>query len=397
MLTLVGGLLTQSYGNYMVMLQREFAWSATTLSAAYSLVRVEGGLLGPLQGWLIDRYGPRTNIRAGIVVLGVGFLLFSRVQTLSQFFTAFVMMAVGAAFTGIMPLSVTIVSWFQRARSRALSVLMAGVSAGGLLVPLSALAMERWGWRATAAGSGLLCLTGGLALTRVFHHRPEDIGESIDGATTGRTPAVRNGAPSGDADVEYSARQALRTLAFWTISLGHACALLIVSTVMVHLVPHLSVTLGYPLAQASLGLLLVTSMHFIGILAGGVLGDRYNKRLLAVACGTVHGIALLILAFATSWFTVVVFAVLHGLAWGVRGPLMQAIRADYFGRQSYGKILGFSSMLIMFGSMGGPLITGVLFDHFGGYRPALTIMAVAGPLCAIFFALARPPTQRVEG
>ena len=59
---------------------------------------------------------------------------------------------------------------------------------------------------------------------------------------------------------------------------------------------------------------------------------------------------------------VLAFAVLHGGAWGLRGPFMQAIRADYFGRSAIGMILGLSLMIIVVGQVGGPMIAGILAD-----------------------------------
>jgi MFS family permease len=85
---------------------------------------------------------------------------------------------------------------------------------------------------------------------------------------------------------------------------------------------------------------------------------------------------------------VVAFAVLHGLAWGIRGPLMGALRADYFGSAAFGTISGFSSVILMFGMMGGPVIAGTLADRTGTYR--LGFMLLAG-LASVFFALATRP------
>ena len=49
---------------------------------------------------------------------------------------------------------------------------------------------------------------------------------------------------------------------------------------------------------------------------------------------------MLVLAFFDDYILLIIFAVLHGLAWGIRGPQMVAIRADYFGAKSFGKIMG---------------------------------------------------------
>lgn len=390
-LGLIAGLLLQAYGAYMVVLQRDLGWSATMLSAAYAMLRLESGLIGPLQGWSIDRYGPKVNMRAGVVLLGVGFLLFSQIQTPVQFFGAFVLMALGSSFAGIMPVSVTLVSWFRKKRSRALSVSLVGVSAGGMAVPLVALSLERWSWRPTAAGSGIIVLVVGLLLTRLFHHRPEDVGLTIDGEPV---DAVAESPESDAADPpqeDLTAKQALRTGAFWAISVGHGSSVMILGTVLVHMVPHLTATLGLTVSQASLAVLLVTSMQFVGLAIGGVIGDRVNKRFATATCVAFHGIGLVVLAAATSWVGVVVSCVMQGLAWGIRGPLMTAIRADYFGRLSYGKIFGLSSVLVMLFSTAGPLVAGVLVDHFGDYQVAFRLLAVGGLVGMLAFALARPP------
>lgn len=90
-------LLGQAYGAYVVLLREDFGWSKTMLSAASSLREAENGIMGPVQGWLLDRFGPRAVARAGVVILGVGFMLFSRVNSPLTFFAAFFVMAVTAS------------------------------------------------------------------------------------------------------------------------------------------------------------------------------------------------------------------------------------------------------------------------------------------------------------
>ncbi len=75
-----GALFGQAYGAYVVVLTREFGWSRTVLSGASALREMETGLIGPLQGWLVDRIGPRRVARIGIVITAIGFLLFSRMN-----------------------------------------------------------------------------------------------------------------------------------------------------------------------------------------------------------------------------------------------------------------------------------------------------------------------------
>jgi MFS family permease len=110
-----------------------------------------------------------------------------------------------------------------------------------------------------------------------------------------------------------------------------------------------------------------------------------------------HAAALLMLAFAHAFWMVAAFGVLHGLAWGMRGPLMSAIRADYFGSAAFGTITGISSMIVMLGMMAGPLVAGILADRTGSYALGFSILAALAALGSVFFVLARrpPPPDRL--
>lgn len=381
---LVGGLIYQLYGAYVVLIEREFGWSKTALSAVYSLFRFESGLLGPPQGWLLDRYGPRRVMRVGMVFLAVGFLGLSQIERLATFLLCFVLIAVGGSFAGYISICVTLVNWFHKKRAMAISIASMGFAVGGFIVPLAIVALERWGWRATAFATGLVFLSLGLVLTGPFWARPEDCGCTIDGVPEDAAGTVTEGP-------RITITEAITSPAFWTLSLGHAFALVIVSAISVHLIPHLIETLGFTLGQAGFGVMAMTAMQFIGMGVGGYIGDRVDKRRMAIGCMFMHGAGLLCLAFATSWTMVLAFAVLHGLAWGGRGPLMQAMRADYFGRHSYGMIVGYSSVVVTLGTSGGPILAGVLFDLFGDYRRAFSVISIFSILGALMFWLAKPP------
>jgi MFS family permease len=390
---LTGGLMNQAYGAYVVLLRDEFGWSKTSLSAAFSLARFESGMLGPIEGWLIDRFGPRTVMRFGLLIFGAGFMFFSQINSLTTFYMAFVTMALGSSLAGFMPLTVAVVNWFRRRRATALAVMQTGFAVGGLIVPLIVVALETIGWRGTAFASGVIVIVLGLPLSQIIRHRPEDYGLTVDGRV--ETAARTNGGSPTPLDetepVDFKPREAVRTPAFWLISLGHGSALLVVSAVMVHLVAHLNENLGYSLGTAGLIVALMTTMQICGQVSGGFLGDRFSKRIIAAVCMGAHMVALLLVAYATVLPMVIAFAVLHGLAWGIRGPLMQAIRADYFGRASFGVIMGLSSMIVMFGNTAGPLIAGILADSTGRYEAGFTVLAIMAGLGSLFFVFARKP------
>jgi MFS family permease len=106
-----------------------------------------------------------------------------------------------------------------------------------------------------------------------------------------------------------------------------------------------------------------------------------------------HMLGLLALTYAVAVPMVLAFALLHGTAWGLRGPFMQAIRADYFGRSAIGMILGLSLAIIVIGQIGGPMVAGIFADLTGSYRTGFTILALLAGLGSLFFILARKPRR----
>jgi len=216
-----------------------------------------------------------------------------------------------------------------------------------MVVPLVALSIVTFGWRATAIGSGLLAIVVGLPLAGQFRGRPEDLGQTIDGlppapprdaglragtvagdagsATAGAAPqssdATAAGLPSSDAAAgppraaaaaaapadsertadprEFTLREALRTRAFWLVSAGHGAALLVVTAVNVHAITHMKESLGYSVSQASLVITLMTLAQIGGVLLGIAYGDRYPKRLIAAWCMGMHAVGLLSLTYAS--------------------------------------------------------------------------------------------------
>src|SRR5688572_14990025 len=110
------GLLMQAFGAYVAVLSEDRGWSKTALSAGAALQSLEGALVGPLVGWVMDRFGARAMVQAGIVLFGLGFIVLSQVETLAGFYGAIVLLALGTSLSGYFPLTVTLVHWFRRMR-----------------------------------------------------------------------------------------------------------------------------------------------------------------------------------------------------------------------------------------------------------------------------------------
>src|SRR2546423_1556124 len=370
---LLAGLMTQSFGAYVAVLQAERGWSKTALSGAAALQQMETAILGPLLGWFIDRFGPQGMIRVGIIVFGLGLMLLSQTDTLLTFYAAFLVIALGSGLCGFFPVNIALINWFERWRARALSSLSIGLALGGISVPLVAWSLQSYGWRATSFASGVIAIVVGLPLAMVIKPRPREHGLTVDGLPP-KTPETTQELRALSLERDFTWREAVRTPAFWLLSLGHGFALLVVHAVSVHSITHMNQGLGYSVEQAALVYTLLTVSQMGGVAIGWWIGDRYKKRLIAAGCMLMHMAGLLLLTYALNMAMVLAFAVLHGTAWGLRGPFMQALRADYFGRSAIGMILGLSLMIVVIGQVGRSLIARTPAALTGNYLARLTIL-----------------------
>jgi sugar phosphate permease len=255
-------------------------------------------------------------------------------------------------------------------------------------------ALATWGWRATAFASGIIIIAVCLPLSFVIRRKPEDIGLMMDGiGFRSRDPASDSEKENKENIFDFAAREALRTPAFWLLSLGHGFALFVVTGVNTHAITHMKEGLGYTIEAASFAIMLQTVAQLGGVGLGVWIGDRFDKRILCALCMLSHMSGLLLLTYATNPVMIVAYAILHGTAWGLRGPLVQAIRADYFGRSAIGMIMGFSLMIVVIGQIGGPMIAGILADMTGNYRTGFTTLALLAGLGSAFFLLAKRPAR----
>ena len=394
----LAGFLNQSFGSYFAMLSEEKGWSKTALSGAATMQPLEAAFLGPILGWLMDRFGPQRMIRLGVVFFGVGFMLLSQIDSLPQLYLAFLVIALGSSFGGHFPMNVVLIHWFEKNRARALSSGSLGSAAGAIVVPIVAWGMHTYGWRAAAFASGVVFILVSWPLSGIIRSRPEDLGLTVDGLPpvplkVGQTEATPH------HEQGFTAREALRTRSFWMISLGHSFALFAVVAVNVHAITHIKESLGYAVTEAALFYTLMLGFQVAGVFLGWVLGDRFDKRYISAVCMLSHMMGLLLLAYATGPVMLVAFAVLHGSAWGLRGPFMAAMRGDYFGRRQIGMIIGLSSLVVVIGQIGGPMVAGVLADMTGNYRTGFTVLALLAGSGSLFFLLLKRPTlaTRSEG
>ena len=388
-------LFWQAFGTYAALWMADFGWSRTTIAWAASLQRTESGLLGPIHGWLLDRTSPRRVFVLGVAMMASGLIGVAFATDFTQFILLYLVASIGSSLCGMLTLMTVVVNWFDRFRARSMAAMQLGISVGSLALPALAWVLVTYGWRPVSIASGVVMLAVGLPIARLLHRDPETLGLRPDGDPVDASVPAPLPQALGRRRL---AGGALATPAFWLISAGHGAALAIMSAVGVHFVVYVTEVLGVGITTAATLVAIMTAASVVGQVLGGVVGDRIDKRWLAGGAMLAHALSMALLVSAGTVLTVMTAAVLHGVAWGVRGPLMGAMRADYFGRRAFASVMGYSSLVVMFGSVGGPLVIGLVADATGSYAGAFAALAVVAALGAVaFFALGRPDAARTAG
>ena len=388
---------------WAVALEHHFGWSRTQLGLALAFTRVEGGLMGPLEGYLTDRAGTRRMVLFGLLIFGAGFLLFGQIRNLWMFYLAYLVMALGQGLGSWIPLMTMLNHWFIRRRATAMG--WANVcSRGGalLLVPAIAWAIDpehdRLGWQVTATALGVFALLVAFPISRLIRNRPQDYNLQPDGAAAVEppppTPAPADAGARGEAERaggDLTASQALRTPAFWLISFGHGFTSMVIIAIMAHL-GLLMEDKGFNVQTTGWIVAAYTGVSMVFQLVGGYVGDRIPKRVALFIFTTIQASAIVVLTYATSLTTFYLFAVLFGMGFGGRNPLTVAIRGDYFGRASFGKILGLSTVPMNVLLMIASPFAGYVRDVQGTYTVAFLVLAALNFLGALLFLLAKRPS-----
>ena len=382
---LISGTFYIGFTAFFDPLRHHFGWSSAQTAMGVSLQRLESSIAAPLVGYLYDRVGPRKLILPGMLVAGGGLILMGNIQSLAGYYTAFLITAVGLSVAWLGPPMYTVSNWFIKKRSRALAILMAGSSFGGLLVPAVVYLIASTGWRFSLMAIGIVYCVVSAPLTLMLKHRPEVYGLRPDGDSPEgeQTPSggvaekakadFKTGAFG--AEINFHLKQAIKTGAFWLIALSLTLSQFVMTAVYVLEMPHFE-NIGVSREVAGVTVTFTTLLALVGSLIGGFLGDFIEKRHLLAIAIALQSLGLLIMATLHHTWQIVPFVLIYGIGFGATVPLRPAIIADYFGRSNIGTITGFVMSIILLGSVLSPLAAGWFYDAFESYRGIFVIYAI---------------------
>jgi len=375
----------------------EFHWDRGVTAGAFSFGFVVSGIMSPLVGRMMDRFGPRAVMELGTVLMGAGFLLAPMTyQPWQLYLTIGVLVGGGSVCLGYSGQSLYLPNWFVRTRGLAIGLAFSGVGLGSVTVlPWVQSMIIDTGWRAACWALGLLILIVLAPINLLSRKRPEDMGLRPDGdAAPHATDAapVSNIVDAAWAAIEWTLPRAVRTARFWWLALGYFCALYAWYAVQVHQTKYL-VEIGFSASRSAWALGLVSLVGVVGQISLGYLSDRIGREWVWAVSNAGFAIcflALLILKDHPSmlWLYVMVMAQ-GGLGYGLTS-VMGAMVAEIFMGKNFGTIFGTVMLAALAGGAAGPWLTGALHDAFGDYQVAFWIGVGVSAVSALAIWRASP-------
>ncbi len=373
------GTFWQGFGAFFDPIVEQFGWSRATTSAAVSLQRTESGMVSPFVGYFIDKFGPKNVMIFGVLLTGLGFILLGRINSLWQFYAAFLLITLGLSFGTFLVVTTAVANWFEKKRSRAMSITMAGSGLGGVLVPGIVWLIAATDWRFGLYAIGVGFWVVGIPVAFTMRRRPEDYGMLPDGASE-VAPNAEEGpdddqgsAQAASTDVAFTAKQALRTRTFWQLTMAMGASQLIISA-SIHHIPAIT-SFGMSRGVAGLIILSVSIFSVVGRLSSGFVGDFVDKRWILAGAFVFQFVGTLVFAFSSSTWHMVIFVIFWGYGFGASIPVRFALIADFFGRRHYGSVMGMMMTTSAVFGVVGPVLVGFIVDVRGNYRDPFVLMA----------------------
>jgi len=376
-----------SFGIFFKPVLTEFGWTRAMTSGAYSLAVIVHGFLSIAMGGLNDRLGPRIVVTLCGFFLGLGYLLMSQVNSIWQLYL-FYGLITGIGTSGFwVPIMSTIARWFAKRRSTMTGIVLGGTGLGTLIVPpVASRIIDAYDWRISYVIMGGFVLVVLVSLSQLLKRDPAQMKLAPYGESRESGQEVRlSGGGFYLGEVVYTRR-------FWLIFIVALCNGFLLSTIMVHIVPH-ATDLGISAISAANILATTGGAGMVGRIAIGGIADRIGNRQAFIIGFIMLTIALLWLVTVKEMWMFYLVAIVYGLGTGI-GTLTSPLTAEYFGLRSHGLIYGVINLGYNIGAATGPLLAGYIFDINGSYQSAFLVCASLGITGFILSALLRPIKEK---
>lgn len=379
-------------------LQADLAWSRGEIMAAFTIYNLVMGVISPVIGRVVDRYGVRGVISIGSLVAGLGFVLLSLMHNLWSFYVGYAVIGGGMSAMGLVPATAVVSNWFRKHRGTAIGIVSTGIGGGGFVVaPLvGAYVIPNFGWRASYFALGLLMWMLIPPALLVIRTKPSDMGLYPDGVEYPEVKVLSQVSPAPEG---VDLKMALATSGFWLITVCYvATAAFCQHGVIQSQVPYME-DIGFPVTIAATALGAVGLGSAIGKFGFGWLCDQIPPK---YACSIGFalqgaGVAILMTIGPTSPLAVLwLYAITFGLGVGSWLPTMSMLISTNFGLAAYGAIFGVIAFGLYIGVAAGPLVAAYIHDTMNSYQWAFIIfLALYVIAIPTIFMVRRPKGSRI--
>ena len=368
------------YYDFMV---RELGWSRLMVTSGNAISKlVVGPLFGFAAGWIVDRFGPRRLMMAGIVMAGGALVGLGAVSAAWTFYFFYFFNALGYVCGGPLPSQVLLSRWFDRTRGQAMGIAYLGIGVGGALVPLLAKAMnDAFGWRGSLQALGVLVIA--IAFPFAYFVREPGV----------RSARLRSAEPSeaGQRAEVGADRAALRpiltTPAFYLLALGSMCSIAAVGGTNQHLKLYLSIDRAYSQGDAARIISLVLAVSIAGRLLMGWLADRMPRKHVMLLIYLLVAGAIPLLLLSPSPSLMLLFAAIFGLGLGGEYLIIPLMAGELFGVATLGRVMGIVLTADGVAEATAPMLVGYLRDRTGSYNTGFIVLIAAALVGAIAIGL----------
>jgi MFS family permease len=355
-----GSLFVYTFAVFVKPLGAQFGWSREAISSGFGLAAVTLGLISPVLGHWLDRFGPRRVILICMTVFGCAIASLSLLHSISQFYFTCVVLGIVGNGAAHLAYSRSISSWFRRRLGMALAMVMFGAGLGAMILPLLAQTIiGNYGWRAAYASLGGLALLLGLPLTwRYVRERSQIQADKAPTALSGMTW-----------------QQGARSYAFWII----VAVLFIGSISMNGSITHLVALLtdrGISAKEAALCAAMIGGSSLLGRVVVGWLLDRFFAPRVACVITLITAAGIFLLGRANSFPAGILAAALIGIGAGGEADITPYLLTRYFGLRAFSTLYGLTWTFYAAAGATGPIILGRAFDASGSYTSVLTSLAM---------------------
>ena len=412
-----GTIVWQGFAVFFIPVSESLGITYWQTSLAFALARAENGVLGPITGWALDRFGYMPLILGGTIITGVGYIILSQAETYIAFMLIYLfVISIGSSTSFMQATTAALNTWFIRYRGLVMSINSAAFRAGGaIMIPLISVGVLNLGWQTTSwiIGAALIVFIAPLAF--LFRRSPESMGLNPDGGVSlfhmrrrlRRNKRAQNQSSAAEqaddaqtsgsnanAEGDFTTKQALKTPSFWILVLATTLRMSVHGTIFLHFIPIL-VWRGET-QQTSANLVGLISLSAVPvILFTGYISDRVGRPLLLTILYSASAVSLLLITLVEgTWPIFMAMLLFTGSEAG--SSLNWAIVGDLFGRARYATIRGMMAPIYNLSLIIAPVAAGYTFDQLGTYQPVLIAGTILMFIAALVFLVLQPAVRKAR-